>query len=101
MADEFARVVFHFDADAALLGVLRTAVQFQASQAGFDDKICAEIAQVSEDVCREAASKLTGADSGLNVTIASYADRFTSWNAPIPMYARDRGSETPRGFVAR
>jgi hypothetical protein len=76
MTDELARVVFHFDQDAFLVGVLRTAVQFQASQAGFETETCGEIGQASEDVCREAVSKLTDADGGLDVTLATFADRI-------------------------
>ena len=76
MTDEAARVVFHLDPSADLVGVLSTAVRFQASQAGFEAETCAEFARASEDVCREAVSKLTDADGGLNVTLTTFADRI-------------------------
>lgn len=76
MSTEPVRALFHLDPNAALVGVLRSAVQFQATQAGFEAETCAGIATASEDVCREAASKLTDAASGLDVTLDTFADRI-------------------------
>jgi hypothetical protein len=76
MTDEPARVVFHLDPNAALVGVLRSVVQFRASNAGFEAEPCADIAGACEDVCREIVSKCTDADSGLDVTLDTFADRI-------------------------
>lgn len=76
MGIEPVHAVFHLDANIALIGVVRCAVQFQAAQAGFETETCAGIAAASEDVCREAASKLTDAGSGLDVSIDTFADRI-------------------------
>jgi len=76
MTSEPVRVEFHLDQDSALVGVLCSAVQFQASQAGFEAETCAEIARASEVVCRESLLKLAGADGGLDVMLESYADRI-------------------------
>jgi hypothetical protein len=76
MTNEPVRVVFHLDPNAALVGVLRGTVQLQAAHVGFDADTCAEIARASEDVCRETASKLKNGDSGLDVTLDTFADRI-------------------------
>lgn len=76
MTSEPVRVAFHLEQNFALTGVLRSAVQFQASQAGFEAETCAEIAGASEGVCRETLSQLTDADDGLDVTLESFADRI-------------------------
>jgi hypothetical protein len=59
-----------------LLGVLRSAVQFQALQAGLGSETCAEFAQASEDVCREALSQLNEGTGGLDVTLDTFHDRI-------------------------
>jgi hypothetical protein len=76
MTIEPVRAVFHLDPDAALVGVLRSAIQFQALQAGFQAETCAEIGTACEDLCRETASKLTDQNSGFDVSIDTFADRI-------------------------
>jgi hypothetical protein len=76
MTSEPLRAVFHLDRDFSFAGVLRSAVQFQALQAGFDAETCEEIAGASEGVCRKTLSQLTDADAGLDVTLDSFADRI-------------------------
>jgi len=76
MISEPVRVKFHLDQDSALVGVLCSAVQFQAAQAGFEAETCAEIARASEVACRESLSQLAGADGGLDVMLESFADRI-------------------------
>ena len=73
---EPVRAVFHLDPNAALVGVLCSAIQFQALQVGFQAETCAEIAAACEDLCRETSSKLTDVDGGLAVTIDAFADRL-------------------------
>jgi hypothetical protein len=76
MTDDSIRVVFHLDPNPLLVGVLRSAVQFQALQAGFGSETCTEFAKASEDVCRETLSQLTEAGGGLNVTLDTFHDRI-------------------------
>jgi hypothetical protein len=76
MTGDPVRVKFHLDQDSALVGVLCRAVQFQASQAGFESEACVEIARASEGVCRESLLQLAGADDGLDVMLESFADRI-------------------------
>ena len=76
MADASTRVVFHLDPHPVLLGVLRSAVQFQGLQAGLGSETCAEFAQASEDVCREALAQLNEGTGGLDVTLDTFHDRI-------------------------
>jgi hypothetical protein len=76
MTSESMRVVFHLDQHSAMVSVLRSAVQFQAAQAGFESETCSEIAKASEGVCHETLSQITDADGGLDVTLDSFPDRF-------------------------
>jgi hypothetical protein len=76
MTSEPVRVKFHLDQDSTLVGVLCSAVQFQASQAGFEAETSAEIARASEGVCRQSLLQLAGADDGLDVMLESFADRI-------------------------
>jgi hypothetical protein len=76
MNSDPVRVLFHLDQNSALVSVLRSAVQFQASQAGFQPESCAEIAEASEGVCRETLSQVTDAEGGLDVALETFADRI-------------------------
>ena len=76
MTNEPVRVVFHLDPDPLLLGVLRSAVQFQAIQAGLGSEICGEFARACEDVCSETFSQLAEASAGLDVTLDTFHDRI-------------------------
>jgi hypothetical protein len=76
MTDDATRVVFHLDPDPLLIGVLRSAVQFQALQAGLGSESCAEFAKASEDVCRETIPQLAESGGGLDVTLDTYHDRI-------------------------
>jgi hypothetical protein len=76
MTTEPVRVEFHMDQNPALAGVLRSAVQFQASQAGFGSETCSEIGSASEGVCRETLSRLHDPDGGLDVLLESFPDRI-------------------------
>jgi hypothetical protein len=76
MSTEHLRVEFRLGPHPVLVGVLRGAVHFQASQAGFDSEICAAIAGASEDVCRETLAQLTEADSSLEVVLETFTDRM-------------------------
>ena len=76
MSIERVRVEIRLDPASSLIGVVGGAVQFQASQAGFAPEACTEIADACDDVCREAASKLSDAEGGLRVTLESFADRL-------------------------
>jgi hypothetical protein len=76
MTDESTHVAFHLDRDPALLSAVHCAVQFQASRASLEEKSCAEFANATEGVCREALSHLTENDGGLDVTLDTFADRI-------------------------
>jgi hypothetical protein len=76
MTNDPVRVVFHLDADPLLVGVLRSAVQFQALQAGLGPETCAEFAKASEDVCRRTFSQLSEGGGGLDVTLDTFPDRI-------------------------
>ena len=68
--------MFHLDPDPVLIGVLRSAVQFQASQAGLRTETCGEFAKASEDVCRELVSQLGEAEGALEVILDTFEDRI-------------------------
>ena len=74
--DNSTHVVFHLDPHPGLLGVLRSAVHFQALQSGLGSETCVEFAQASEDVCREAISQLNEDTGGLDVTLDTFHDRI-------------------------
>ena len=76
MTDERVRVVFRVDREPGLFGVLRSAVEFQASQAGLDAQTCVEFARAAHDVCHETLSKLTNAEGGIEVTLDTFPDRI-------------------------
>jgi hypothetical protein len=76
MTDESTHVAFHLDRDPALLSAVHCAVQFQASRARLEEKSCADLAKVTEGVCREALSHFTDADGGLDVTLDTFPDRI-------------------------
>jgi hypothetical protein len=76
MTGDSIRVVFHLDADPLLVGILRSAVQFQAQQAGLCSETCTEFAKASEEVCCETVSQLTKGGGRLDVTLDTYQDRI-------------------------
>lgn len=76
MTDDSIRVVFHLDRNLLLVGVLRSAVEFQALQAGLHTESCPEFAKAFEDVCREALFQFTDADGRLEVTLDTFQDRI-------------------------
>jgi hypothetical protein len=74
--DEPVRVVFQMDRNPALVGVLRSAVEFQALQAGMHTDSCPVFAQACEDVCRETFSHFTEEDGKLEVSLDAFKDRL-------------------------
>src|ERR1700680_2540500 len=76
MTHESTRVEFHLDRDPRLIGAVRSAVHFQAAQAGLETAGCEAFAMASEDVCREALTQSTDADGGLDVTLDTFPDRM-------------------------
>jgi hypothetical protein len=76
MTTEFHRVEFHLDQDLRLAAAVRSAVRFQATQAGLDEATCDGLAKASEDVCRQTLSQLSEAERGLDVTLDTFSDRI-------------------------
>ncbi len=76
MTDEPTRVEFHLDRDPRLISAVQSAVHFQASRAGLEQLGCENIAIASAEVCREALSRVTDADGGLDVTLVTFPDRM-------------------------
>ncbi|MCU1340808.1 MAG: hypothetical protein JWN92_231 [Candidatus Acidoferrum typicum] len=76
MTDDSTRVELHLDKDPRLVSAVRSAVLFQATRAGLEEKGCEKFAQASEEVCREALTQITEADGGLNVTLETFPDRM-------------------------
>jgi hypothetical protein len=76
MPNEPVRVVFHLNQDPRLVGVLCSAVQFQATQAGLGTEAVAQLAKAAEDVCRETISRLVGPEESIEVTLETYSDRI-------------------------
>ena len=76
MTNDSTRVVFRLDPDPRLVGVLLSAIQFQALQAGLSTETCTGIAQAFEDVCRESISHLPEAAGPLDVTLDTFEDRI-------------------------
>jgi anti-sigma regulatory factor (Ser/Thr protein kinase) len=76
MKDESTRVEFHLDRDPRLISAVRSAVHFQALRAGLEETGCENIAIAAEEICREALTKFTDADGGLDVTLETFADRM-------------------------
>jgi hypothetical protein len=76
MTTEFSRVEFHLDRDLRLAAAVRSAVHFQASQAGLDETICNGLAKASEEVCRQTLSQLPEDEGGLDVTLDTFSDRI-------------------------
>lgn len=76
MTDEPVRVVFRLDRDPFLVSVMRSAVLFQALQAGLDEQACGEFAGAYEDVCRTTLSQPTDPERGLEVTLETFPDRI-------------------------
>jgi hypothetical protein len=76
MTDEPVRVVFRVDRDPLLVSMMRSAVRFQALQAGLDEQACGEFAGAYEDVCQKALSQFTDPERGLEVTLETFPDRI-------------------------
>ena len=76
MTVDSTRVVFHLDPDPLLIGVLRSAVQFQVLHSGLGEAPCAEFAKATEDVCLESISKQTEIVGGLDITLETFSDRI-------------------------
>ena len=76
MTDEPVRVVFHLDQDLRLVGVLCSAVEFQALHAGLETEAGSQLASAAGDVCRETISRLGGNGEGIDVTLDTFSDRI-------------------------
>ena len=76
MKDDSTRIELHLDKDPRLVSAVRSAVLFQATRAGLEEKGCESFARASEEVCREALTQITEADGGLNVTVDTFPDRM-------------------------
>jgi len=76
MPNDPVRVVFHLNQDPRLVGVLCSAVQFQASQAGLGTEAAGQLAKAAEDVCRETISHLASGEESIDVTVETYSDRI-------------------------
>jgi len=76
MTDEPVRVAFHLDQDSRLLGVFCSAVEHQATHAGFEPEAGAQLAKAAGDVCRETFSQLGGQGTGIDVTLDTFRDRI-------------------------
>src|SRR4029077_15801982 len=76
MTTEFSRVEFHLDRDLRLAAAVRSAVRFQASQAGLDEATCNGLAKASEEVCRQTLSQLPEDEGRLDVTLDTFSDRM-------------------------
>ena len=76
MTDEPVRVVFHLDQDPRLVGVLCSAVEFQALHAGLETEAGSHLASAAGDVCRETISLLGGNGEGIDVTLDTLSDRI-------------------------
>jgi hypothetical protein len=76
MSDEPVRIVFHLDQDRRLVGVFCSAVQFQATQAGFEAEAGEQLAKAAGDVCRETISQLGGDGECVDVTVDTFSDRI-------------------------
>lgn len=76
MTDEPVRVVFHLDQDPRLVGVLCSAVEFQALHAGLETEAGSLLASAAGDVCRETISQLGGNGEGIDVTLDTFSDRI-------------------------
>jgi hypothetical protein len=76
MADDTTRIELHLDRDPRLITAVRSAVHFQATRAGLEEKGCENVALASEEVCKEALTQITDADGGLNVTLEIFPNRM-------------------------
>jgi len=76
MIVEPVRVVFHLDRDLRLVGVICSAVQFQALQAGLETEAGGLLAKAAGDVCRKTISQLGGNGEGVDVTLDTFSDRI-------------------------
>jgi hypothetical protein len=76
MINEPIRAEFHLDGDPLLVGVLCSAVEFQALQAGLGSETCAQFAKASGDICRRTVSQLAEGGGGLDVTLDTFSDRI-------------------------
>jgi hypothetical protein len=76
MTDEPVRVVFHMDQDRRLVGVFCSAVEHQATSAGFESEAVAELAKAAGDVCHETIANLGANSDGVDVTLETFSDRI-------------------------
>ena len=76
MTDEPVRVVFRVDRDPLLVTAMRSAIRFQALQAGLDDQASGEFAGAYEDVCQKTLSQLADPERALEVTLETFPDRI-------------------------
>jgi hypothetical protein len=88
MTGEPVRIAFHLDQDPRLVGVLCSAVEFQASSAGFEANACEQLARAAGDVCRETISQLGDSGEAVDVTLDTFPDR-------IEIAIRCRGQARP------
>jgi len=76
MNDDPVRVVFHLDQDQRLVGVFCSAVEHQATSAGFETGAGAELAKAAGDICNETMSQLGADGEGVDITVDTFADRM-------------------------
>jgi hypothetical protein len=76
MTTESSHVEFHLDRDLRLAVAVRSAVHFQACQAGLDEATCNGLAKASEEVCCQTLAQLSEAEGGLDVTLDTFSDRI-------------------------
>jgi len=79
-----------------LISAVRSAVHFQASRAGLEEESCENFAIASEDVCKEALTRLTGADGGLDVTLDTFP---VAWKFPSIIGGQLTPAVGPRDFA--
>lgn len=70
------RIVFHLNRSWDLVAVFCSAVEHQASHAGFPTEAGADLARAAGDICRETISQLGGDGDGVDVTLDTFPDRI-------------------------
>ena len=100
MADVPIRVSFRLDPTAALVGVLRGSIQFQAAQAGCEKS--EDVAGAAETLCRQSIMRPGEVSERLEVILNSFPDRIeVSVARPGPaLPAADRESHV-QGVAGR
>jgi hypothetical protein len=76
MTDEPVRIVFHLDQDPRLVGVICSALEHQATEAGLGTEACAQLSRAAADVCRETIAQHGANGEGIEVTLEKFSDRF-------------------------